>query len=119
MKPIRRMRRASTSQTPPPRHVGPVEDTAVRRELDVLRHRPRAQRDRAQHARVRQVDDDHAPRELARHERPPPVRREVHVVDARAAGHVQGRPQAHCVRLAEVQLAVGLGDDDRAPAVGL
>ena len=65
-----------------------------------------------------EVDDDHAPGELARDERAPPVGGEVHVVDARALRQRQRVPQPHRVRLAEVELPVRLGDDDRAPPVG-
>jgi len=67
---------------------------------------------------VLEVDDDHATAELARDERAATVGGEVHMVDAGAAGDVQDGAHAHRVRLAEVQLTVGLGDDDRPPAVG-
>jgi hypothetical protein len=98
-------------------HVGDVEDAAVGRELHVLRHRAGAQVDRPDDALAAQVDDDRAAGELARHERAPAVGRVVHVIDAGAARDLQHAPQPHRVRLAEVELAMALGDDDRAAPV--
>src|SRR4051794_27776770 len=64
-----------------------------------------------------EVDDDRAPRELARDERIPAAGGEVHVIGPRAVRQPQRVAQAHRVRLAEVEPAMGLGDDDRPPPV--
>ena len=63
------------------------------------------------------VDLDQLPGELAAGEQVAAVSREVHVVDA-AARHGEGVDDAERVRVAEVEPAQALGDDDREPAVG-
>src|SRR3982751_2292533 len=81
-------------------------------------YRPGAQLDRPQDLLVHEVDDDHAAAEFARHERLAAVGGVVHVVAARAPRHRKPVAQPHRVRRAEVEHAMGLGDDDRAPTVG-
>src|SRR3954470_1529541 len=79
-------------------HVGDVEGASVGRELDVLGHRSWAKADRAYGALVHEVDDEHSCTELARDQGGAAVGRVVHVVDARALGHIQGGQQPHAVR---------------------
>ena len=99
-------------------HVGHEEDSAVGRELDVLRHRAGAvgEVDGAHDLLAGDVDDDHLSRELAAREQLAPVGGEVHVVDTEA-GHSERVVEPEGMRVSEVEPVQPLGDDDRVPAV--
>ena len=90
--------------------VGPLDDLGRPAGLDHLRV--------AQHLAVDEIDLGDGAGELAGEDRVTAVDREIRVIDARAARHVDRVLELHRLRIAEVEPLHRFGDDDRRFAVG-
>ncbi len=99
-------------------HVGDVEQLAVGRDADVLRHAALRQGQIAEHLAIDQVDLHHALLELAGEDRELAVDREVGVVDAGALRRRDRGLHLVGLRIAQIEALQRLGDDDRRFAVG-
>jgi hypothetical protein len=100
-------------------HVGDVEDPAIGGELDVLGHAGASvgEIEHADDTLSAHVELDHLPGELATRDQVAPVGREVHVIDA-DAWNLNGAVEREGMRIAEVEPAQPLGDDDRVAPAG-
>ena len=98
-------------------HVGDVEELSVGCQLHVLRHAAARKLEGSDDALLPKVDLDQLPGELAAGDQVAAMCREVHVVDA-PTRHGEGMDDAEGVRVAEVEPAKPLCDDDRKLAIG-
>ena len=99
-------------------HVRNIEELAVGRDADILRHASLGKLQVAEHLAVDRVDLDQAALEFAGENRVTAVDCEVRVIDAITLRRGQRRLQRHRLRIAEVEPLERFRNHDRRAAVG-